>query len=400
MEFPNEAIVNYIFPNEAHLEWSLMIVIYPYITGLIAGAFVVSALYHVFKMQIFEPIARFALVISFCFGLFAGLPLLAHLGQPQRAFNIFFTPHFTSAMSMFGYIYSAYMLLLTIELWLVYREFIVRKANETGNIIWRIMTLGVTRCTPESARLDQKVISILAGIGIPAAFLLHGYVGFIFGSVKAQAWWATPLQPIVFLMSAIVSGIAALFLFYAFLMWRRKEPCDCPMVKQLMVFLWIAFLADYSLELLEVASAYYEQAHHWSVIGPLLAGPLFQSYAVWQMSLLSLLPIILLGAVAVVKMRERALLTLSIAASSMLVLQVLFMRYNIVIGGQLLSKSDRGFSEFHFQFFTKEGVLTAAMIMILPFACYYFLSRINLPVFLQAQNSRTAAKQGPKHSLN
>lgn len=393
MEFPNEAVVNYIFPNEAHIDWSLMIVIYPYITGLIAGAFVVSALYHVFKLQVFEPIARFALVISFCFGLFAGLPLLVHLGQPQRAFNIFFTPHFTSAMSMFGYIYSAYMLLLTIELWLVYRVFIVRKANETGNIVWRIMTLGVTHYTPKSAQLDHKVTSILAGVGIPTAFVLHGYVGFIFGSVKALPWWATPLQPIVFLMSAIVSGIAALFLFYAFLMWRRKEPFHCPMVRQLMVFLWIAFLVGFSLELLEVASAYYERGHHWSVIGPLLAGPLFRSYVIYQMCLLSLPPIILLGAVVVVKMRERVMLTLSIVASLMLVLQVLFMRYNVVIGGQLLSRSDRGFSEFHFQFFAKEGILPAAIIMILPFVGYYFLSRLHLPVFAPVQNSKAPASQ-------
>ena len=51
-------------------------------------------------------------------------------------------------------------------------------------------------------------------IGIPSAFLLHGYVGFIFGSVKANPWWSTPLMPIVFLFSAMVSGIAAVLVLY------------------------------------------------------------------------------------------------------------------------------------------------------------------------------------------
>ena len=51
-------------------------------------------------------------------------------------------------------------------------------------------------------------MSILAGIGIPVACFLHGYAGFIFGSVKANALWMTPLMPVIFIMSAIVSGIA------------------------------------------------------------------------------------------------------------------------------------------------------------------------------------------------
>jgi Ni/Fe-hydrogenase subunit HybB-like protein len=38
----------FVFPNELHVAWSIMIVLYPYITGLVAGAFIVSSLYHVF----------------------------------------------------------------------------------------------------------------------------------------------------------------------------------------------------------------------------------------------------------------------------------------------------------------------------------------------------------------
>ena len=115
MEPPNEAIVNYIFPNDHEVWWSILIAVYPYITGLIAGAFVVSGLYKLFGVKEFKPIANFALVSAFCFGSFAPVPLLFHLGQPQRAFEIYFTPHLTSAMSVFGYVYSGYMMLLMIE---------------------------------------------------------------------------------------------------------------------------------------------------------------------------------------------------------------------------------------------------------------------------------------------
>ena len=379
---PNESLVNFFFPNEAHVHWSLMIVIYPYITGLVAGAFVVSALYHVFRVKAFENISRFALVAAFCFGLFAALPLLFHMGQPFRAFNIFYTTHTTSAMSVFGYVYSSYMILLTVELWLTYREYFIQKANETPGwqgLIWKALTLGVTTYTPESARVDHKVITFLAAIGIPWAFFLHGYVGFIFGSVKANAWWATPLQPIIFLMSAIVSGIAMLMLMYAFIRWRTGKPYDFPMIKTLMTYLWGIFILDFGVEVLEIVYAAYEHGHHWSVIGPLLDGPLRGTYVFGQMLVLSVIPFFILAYIVMSNVWGKALLYLANLASVMLVLQVLFMRFNVVVGGELISKSDRGFSEFHWEFFAREGVVPAVLILSGPFIVYYILSQL-IPV--------------------
>ncbi len=380
---PNESLINYIFPNNSHIDWSLMIVIYPYITGLVAGAFVVSSLYHVFRIQIFEPIARFALIAAFCFGLFAAFPLLVHLGQPLRAFNIFFTTHTTSAMSIFGYVYAGYMILLTVEIWLTYREYFIQRANETAGLprlIWTALTLGVTEYTPESARVDHKITTFLAAIGIPWACVLHGYVGFIFGTVKANAWWATPLQPIIFLMSAIVSGMAMLCLMYTFIRWKTGRPYDYPMIKKLMGFLWGFFILDFTIELLEVVYAFYEHGHHWSLIGPLLSGPLYRSFFIGQILMLSVIPFLLLAYVVISRVSGKAMLYLSNLASLLLVLQVLVMRFNVVVGGQYISKSDRGFTEFHFEFLTKEGVLTTIVILMLPFITYYLLSRF-IPIF-------------------
>ena len=379
---PNESLVNYFFPNEAEIHWSLMIVIYPYITGLVAGAFVVSSLYHVFQIKAFENIARLALVAAFCFGLFAALPLLFHLGQPLRAFNIFFTPHTTSAMSVFGYVYSGYMILLMIELWLVYREHFIQKAQETQGmtgLFWKILTLGVMDYTPESARVDYKLTTFLAAIGIPWACFLHGYVGFIFGSVKANAWWATPLQPIIFLLSAIVSGIAMLMLMYAFIRWRTRQPYDFPMIQKLMVFLWGFFIIDFFLEGLEIVYVAYEHGHHWSVIGPLLSGPLYDSFVIGQVLVLSVVPFLILGFITIFSPWGKGLLYLANLASILLVLQVLFMRFNVVVGGQLISKSDRGFTEFHWEFLTREGVVPALILLSGPFVVFYIISRF-IPV--------------------
>ena len=383
MELPNDAIVNYIFPNDHQVWWSILIAVYPYITGLVAGAFVVSALYKVFKVTEFKPIANFALISAFCFGLFAAVPLLFHLGQPQRAFEIYWTPHKTSAMSVFGYVYGSYMLLLMIEIWLIYRPYFIKMANETTGILqrcWQILTLGVTTYNPASALLDNKIVVFLAGIGIPWAFFLHGYVGFIFGSVKARAWWASPLQPVIFLLSAIVSGMAILIVMYSFIKWRRKDPYDYPMIRKFIAFLWGIFILDFVIEILEVLFARYEQGHHWSLIEPLLKGPLFHSYVIGQVLILSVIPFFVLGCVVLLKMKDKLVLYLANLGSFMLVLQVLFMRYNTVVGGQLISKSERGFVEYDWTFFTSEGVVTCAIILAMPFIVYYIISRF-LPIF-------------------
>lgn len=382
-DLPNNALVNYIFPNNEEVWWSLMIVIYPYLTGLIAGAFVVSALYHVLNLEQFKPVANFALIAAFSFGLFAAMPLLNHLGQPQRAYEIYITPHTTSAMSIFGYIYTGYLILLTLEIWLIYRKFFIQKANETTGIqqrIWYLLTLGVTTYHPDSAQLDHKIARILAGIGIPWAVLLHGYVGFVFGSVKAISWWATALQPIIFLSSAVVSGVAVLILMYSFIHWRQRVPMDYSMIKRLGAILWAVFLFDWGLEMLELVHVWYQDAHEWSVIMPLILGPLYDSYVWGQIIWLSVVPVFLLGYAVLYAGNGRIMLFLVNVGAFLLLTQVLFMRFNVVIGGQLISKSARGFVDFHWDIFGKEGVLVAAILLVAPFITYYVISRF-IPVF-------------------
>jgi len=394
MELPHDALVNYIFPNNEEVWWSLMIVIYPFITGLIAGAFVVSSFYHVFKVQEYKPIANFSLVAAYCFGLFAGVPLLVHLGQPQRAFEIYFTPHVTSAMSIFGYVYGGYMILLTIEIWLIYRPYFIRMANQSRGLmglVWYALTLGVTTRHPGSVEVDRKVAGFLAGLGIPWACLLHGYVGFVFGSVKAIPWWATALQPLIFLSSAVVSGMALILMMYSFIMWRRREPYDYPLIKKFVAALWIAFILDWALEMLELVHVSYRHGHEWAEIGPLLAGPLFHSYILGQITFFSFVPTILLGYVVLSNIWGKRLLYLANLGSLLLLLQVLVMRFNVVIGGQLISKSGRGFVDFQWHFFGKEGILTALIILSGPFVAYYVISRF-LPIFEDPAGPAPAAK--------
>ncbi len=216
-----------MYPNEVELQWSLLIVLYPYITGLVAGAFILASLERVFKVEAVRPTYRLALLTALAFLLVAPLPLQLHLGHPERSVEMYLTPHRSSAMAMFGFVYLWYlMVVLLVEVWLEYRVDIVRLAQTTTGLrrfLYRVLTLGSDNVSPEARRIDDKVSYIVTVIGIPSAFLLHGYVGFIFGSVKANPWWSTPLMPVVFLFSAMVSGIAAVLVLYMVLMKLEED---------------------------------------------------------------------------------------------------------------------------------------------------------------------------------
>src|SRR5450432_855822 len=208
----------FMYPNEVELQWSVLIVLYPYITGLVAGAFILASLERVFKVEAVKPTYRLALLTALAFLLVAPLPLQLHLGHPERSFEMYLTPHTSSAMAMFGFVYLWYlMVVLLLEIWLDYRkDIVIGSQTSTGwrKPIYRMLTLGSTNISERSLALDDRVGYIVTVIGVPSAFLLHGYVGFIFGSIKANPWWSTPLMPVVFLFSAMVSGIAAVLLIY------------------------------------------------------------------------------------------------------------------------------------------------------------------------------------------
>lgn len=113
----------YIYPNEFELQWSLLIVLYPYITGLVAGAFILASLERVFNVREVQPTYRLALLTALAFLIVAPLPLMAHLGHPERSFEMFLTPNKRSAMAMFGFVYAWYlMVVLLIEIWFDYRR--------------------------------------------------------------------------------------------------------------------------------------------------------------------------------------------------------------------------------------------------------------------------------------
>jgi predicted membrane protein len=368
----------FAYPNEAQIGWTLIVVLYPFTTGLIAGAFIVSALYYVFNVQSLRPLARFSLVTALAFVIVAPLPLLVHLGRPERAFEIFATPNFTSAMAVFGYIWIFYMAILMMQTWLVFRKDIVTYAvTSTGvrRLIYSTMALGVYDVSSKSLAIDRRIVKFLGAIGIPSAWILfHGYSGFIFGSVKANPWWSTPLMPIIFLFSAVVSGMALLIILYVAAMGVQRKPINHDALRSLAG--WLAgFLAvNVTIEALEVVTMMYMREESWETVRSLITERLATSYLGIQLILGSALPLLALGVAVLFRLRQRTSTLLASVAAVLTLVGVFAMRWNVVIGGQILSKSLRGFLSYTPEISGREGILAALLIMALPLELFALIA--------------------------
>jgi Ni/Fe-hydrogenase subunit HybB-like protein len=372
-----------MYPNEVELQWSLLIVLYPYITGLVAGAFILASLERVFKVEAVRPTYRLALLTALAFLLVAPLPLQMHLGHPERSLEMYLTPHTSSAMAMFGFVYLWYLtIVLLVEIWLEYRADIVRLSNESKGllrIIYRALTLGSQNISPAARIIDDKVGYTVTVIGIPSAFLLHGYVGFIFGSIKANPWWSTPLMPIVFLFSAMVSGIAAVLVLYVVTSKIRKSPIDMRCLDTIARYLFYTFIIDFTLEMLDLIHRTYEADESFRSLDFMVHTRLMVSQIILQIFLGTLLPLALLAATQLFRISEIKRRVMYVTACCCTLVGIFAMRWNVVIGGQLFSKSFLGYTTYKVQFAAREGLLMAIALMILPFIIFVVLVKLLPP---------------------
>jgi len=378
-----DGVQGFMYPNEVELQWSILIVLYPFITGLVAGAFILASLERVFRVEAVKPTYRLALLTALAFLLVAPLPLQLHLGHPERSYEMYTTPHLTSAMAMFGFVYLWYLMaVLVIEIWLDYRQDIVRLAESTrGPLRWlyKAMTLGSTNVSPRALRIDDRTGYIITVIGIPSAFLLHGYVGFIFGSVKANPWWSTPLMPIVFLFSAMVSGIALVMLIYMAAMKLRRHPIDMPCLDTIARYLFYTFVIDFSLEMLDLIHRMYEADESFQSLDFMVHTRLWTSQVLIQIIAGTAVPLALLALAHVVRLSEPRRRLLYAVAGTLTMIGIFAMRWNVVIGGQLFSKSFLGYTTYKMSLVTKEGLLVAIVLTMLPLLFLWVLVKLLPP---------------------
>ncbi len=320
--------------------WGIVIVTYPYISGLVAGSFVVGSLSHLFGQKRFARLSPIAVLVTFALLLAAPMTVLSDSRQPVNFVEMYLRGHVPySPIGDFVVIWTAYVVLMLFELFYTFRWTCSRLALAGGPRarLMRALALGRVDASEERRAKDGKVLVALSAIGIVLAFMFHGYIGFIFGVVKARPLWTTPLMPVLFIVSAIVSGVALMLLINAVISWWQGQKPNQAVMQGLTTYLALFLLLDFFLDAVDFLNSSISEYTSLDTVQGFqhvyLHGPLAFTYLGLQISLGIFVPLILY-----VIPRVRQSLPGQLLIGLCVLIGVYAMRWDVVIGGQLQSK--------------------------------------------------------------
>ncbi|PAF54386.1 polysulfide reductase NrfD [Helicobacter sp. 13S00482-2] len=341
--------------------WGIDVPNYFWFTGSSAAAFIISSFAHVFGMKQYKPIAGFALLVAFVLLAAAPLNLIDDLKQPGRIFNFFMYgwENFpTSPMKWGVLLLISYPILILFEALVLYREYFVQSYEKTHSVflkkIYKIVALGRMQSGIAAEEKDHKIGFILGAIGIPLALSVHGYTGYILGVTHGIALWHTPLMPILFLASAMVSGtgllIVILPLFQRFFTDFGKV--DREMLARLVNLLSWFIVIDLVIRFFWLTFAIPFNGEEKYSLMRFFGANLFEIISIEYV--LCLFVPMLIGFIP--KLRKN--LFLSIFGAIICAIGVWDFRWNTVIGGESIGRTTPGLLNYSPSFFGQDSIVS------------------------------------------
>ncbi|MBN1271710.1 MAG: polysulfide reductase NrfD [Candidatus Aminicenantes bacterium] len=287
-----------IIPQEA---FGLFIATYFYLTGLSAGSFILSTLSYGFGFEKFKPLGRVGIVLATFLLVLAPLFLLFHVGAPLRSWHLFVYLNFSSPIT-----WGSFLLILYPINCIIYGTFMFLE--------------------------KKKPTRIFGLIGIPLAIAVHGYTGFIVAFGKARALWNTALMPILFLVSAIVSGIALMILveMVRSRFFSKEKKINKDLINSLSKILAWSIVVDLFLVFSDLAVLSISHADAQAAAQLILHGKFFPMFVLLENILGKIVPFIIL-----VVPRFRKTIPVIVAAL-LVIIGIFFMRYVVVVGGEFI----------------------------------------------------------------
>jgi molybdopterin-containing oxidoreductase family membrane subunit len=311
----------------SYVPWGLWVAAYIYFIGLSAGAFLLSALVYVFHIRLLKPVGKLALFTALVTLVAAMFSIWLDLGHPDRAWRLMLRTNFFSMMGWMAWLYTAYFMLLVVELWFAMRADLVSAAQGMGIQGWlcRFLSFGQTDLSEGALKRDANLLRILGSVGVPLAIAFHGGVGALFGVVGARPYWNSAITPIAFIVGALASG-GALITFVTTI-WGpgRDSESHRKLVALLGQIVLGLLLFDLLLEWAEYSTTLYAAIPaHTASLEMILYGSYWWVFWVVHLLIGSLVPILLL-------VFARSNVTAVAIASALIAITFLSVRLNIVI---------------------------------------------------------------------
>jgi formate-dependent nitrite reductase membrane component NrfD len=184
---------------------------------------------------------------------------------------------------------------------------------------------------------------------------------------------------VVFIFSAMVSGIAAVMLLYMLLTKMRHRVISIACVDAIAKYLFYIFIIDFSLEMLDLIHRIYEADESFRSLDFMVHTSLWIPHVIIQILLGTLVPIAMLGATQVLPLAEAVRKRMYAIAGCLTLVGIFAMRWNVVIGGQLFSKSLLGYTTYKLELGSRDGLATAIVLTIMPLGILYVLAKLLPP---------------------
>ncbi|MBC8317262.1 MAG: polysulfide reductase NrfD [Desulfobulbaceae bacterium] len=294
---------HHVYGVTRQVSWGLLISAYIFCVVTSTGLCIVSSIGHVFGGEAFMPIAKRAVYMSIMF-MFGGFCIIFFdIENPFRMaiWNVL-SPNFVSNMWWMGTLYGAYLVFMIIEYYFLLEQ-------------------------------NHSLSRLMGFLGLVVGIAAHSNLGAVFGMLHGRPFWYGPYLPIYFIFSAAMSGGCAI-LFFTTLGWKinpeimnQRMERAVKAVTQITIFL-ISVIIFFTIW--KIITGMVSEGKHL-VIMSFLSGDYSINFWVFEIFLGMFLPLFLL-------IRSRGNnFNLIMWATGLMMIGIFFMRYDIVIPGQMES---------------------------------------------------------------
>lgn len=350
------------------IPWAGLIATYIFLVASGSGLCIINALGSVFGLERYEMMAKRMAFLSLTTIVFGMLCILLHLGHPERmpVYNAI-SPNFRSAISWMGVLYTVYLSIVVVELWLLTRPDwlnLAERAEGRTKSIFKFMALEMLAGTRIGALLeDPKVLKSIGALAFVSGASDLSMLGSVFAHSESRALWYGPYYPVYFLVSAIFSGYAfllAVSIITYHVRGERMQPELRSLIFEMGKVLAGVLAAGFVLTVYRMVSGLNNPLGREPTL-LLLIGPFSKTFWIFEVGLMSVLP-----ALTLLWSSEKKRLWGTLAGALMVLAGTYVTRYEFVVAGQIYPNIRQGLPSYFptvMEILVVSGVLAAFLIV-------------------------------------
>ena len=350
----------FVLPNE-HVHWGPIVWAYLFLAGVGSGNLIVAILPRfpwAVDNDALMRLRRLAIITALACFLAIPIAVLASLHQPVRMWRVVLAPSWTSPMPYGSWALVVLIALTVFHLWHMHRPEFAYAAERRSDLLGRLYRLASAGYEPDApaTRMSKARLDLVFWLRIIFELAFIGYTAFLLSTLISYQVWSTPTLGIMFFLLAMASGYAWLAMIGWLTGFLRKEP----LMLRLLAGSGAAFLGGVMvLRVWEFAWAAYSSERWWPMIAEMQFGQLLPSFIALEA---------LAGAIAIGLLTYAAWKGDGRAAwigGAVGIVALMAIRWHIVVGGQMVSRTWEGLVAFQLEILGAEGVIATSALFVL-----------------------------------